>query len=377
MTNLPVVPARVAHVDARVISIALDPKIVTRFYTIPTIEMVVVRMRDSDGVEGFSTLWCFGQPQARVLLAALDYLAPFACRETPGPVSKCAAAMRREINFLGFKGVSVFALSAIDMALHDLACRRAEVSLGSALGRRLDRIPAYWSGLFSNQSLPDLLDEVDSKLAEGFRAFKVRTGKGSLHEDVERVTAVARRLPDGATLMIDAVQSWSVEQTLAAVGPLADLGARWLEDPLVHNDYAGLATVVQASPIPIATGENEYLREGFDQILAAGPRYLLADLERVGGVTEWLAVADAAGRQGAVLTPHVYPQVALQLCSALDQSEHWIEYIPWWDALLTEKLRVEDGTIAVPDRPGSGLELDQDAVGAHAVTAWLAMGSGA
>ncbi len=374
MSTPPPLTARVEQVEARVVSVALDPKIITRYYTIPTIELVVVRMRDADGVEGFSTLWCFGMPQARVLLAALDYLTPFACRATPGPISESAAALRREINFLGFKGVSVFALSALDMALHDLACRRAGVSLGSALGRRLDRIPVYWSGLFSNQTLPELLDEVDTKLAEGFRAFKVRTGKPSLREDVERVAAVADRLPDGATLMIDAVQSWSVEQAIAAAGPLAELGPIWLEDPLVHSDYAGLAAVVESSPIPIATGENEYLRDGFDQIFAAGPRYLLADLERVGGVTEWLAVAESARTHGAVLTPHVYPQVAIQLCAALDQAEQWIEYIPWWDALLTEPLRVEDGAVAVPDRPGSGLELDLDAVDAHAVTAWMPLG---
>ena len=197
-----------------------------------------------------------------------------------------------------------------------------------------------------------------------------------MDEDVERVAAVAERLPDDAVLMLDAVQSWTVEQTLAAVEPLAAYDPLWLEDPLVHSDYEGLATVVERSPIPVATGENEYLREGFEQIFAAGPRYLLADLERVGSVTEWLAVADVARARGVVLTPHVYPQLAMQLCAAIDQDEQWIEYIPWWDDLLTEPLRIEHGMVAVPDRPGSGMDLDMDAVEARAATPWTTLGEG-
>lgn len=374
---LPTLHSPVRAYSARVLSVPLDPVIVTRHYRIETIEMVVLRATDGNGAEGLATLWCFGLAQAEVLARTLDYLAPFALRAHGdagnGRATEIAAItgeLRREINFFGFKGVSVFALSAFDMALTDLACLAADASLGHLLGRRRDSVPAYWSGLFGNQSRGEILDEVDQKLDEGFRAMKLRVGNPSIDEDVARVAAVLARLPASVVLILDAVQSWTVEQTLAAVERMEGMPLRWLEDPLVHNDYAGLARVVEASPIPIAWGENEYLADGFDQVFAAGPRYLLADLERVGGISEWRRVAARAHAEGAVLTPHVYPHIALQLCAALEQDETWIEYIGWWDSLSVHPLKLEHGRIAVPDHPGTGLVLDPDHVEACAVGPW-------
>jgi mandelate racemase len=353
------------------VSVPLEPRIITRHYRIDTIEMVILRVTDEDGLEGFSTLWCFGFPQAQVLTKMLDYLAPFALQQRSVDPVGVANELRREINFFGFKGVSVFALSAFDMALTDLSCRTAGRSLGRILGRRRDTVPCYWSGLFGNQSLGEILDEVDRKLAEGFRAMKLRTGRPTLDEDMRRIEAVLDRLPDDTVLMLDAVQSWNVDQALDAVERLADLPIHWLEDPLVHNDYVGLRRLVERAKVPIATGENEYLREGFGQLFDAKPSYLLADLERVGGIGEWRAVARRAVDEGVTLTPHVYPHVALQLCSALNQAENWIEYIPWWDSLSSVTLCLKDGSLAVPDSPGAGLDLDPERVNAHAVTEWV------
>jgi L-alanine-DL-glutamate epimerase-like enolase superfamily enzyme len=359
------------RISARVVSVPLEPRIITRHYRIETIEFVVLRVSDEAGLEGHSTLWCFGLPQTQVLMKMLAYLAPFALRPRSIDPMVVADELRREINFFGFKGVSVFALSAFDIALTDLSCRAAGCSLGKVLGQRRDTVPAYWSGLFGNQSLDEILDEVDQKLDEGFRAMKLRVGRPTLDEDVVRIEAVLARLPNNAVLMLDAVQSWSVNQALDAIDRLADLPIHWLEDPLVHNDYAGLRRLVEHARVPIATGENEYLREGFDQLFAARPPYLLADLERVGGIGEWCAIAARAADEGVTLTPHVFPHIALQLCSALDQTENWIEYIPWWDSLTAGSLPLKNGSLVVPDTPGAGLDLDQERVDAHAMSEWI------
>ena len=369
--SVPTLKSAVSGYSVRILSVRLDHVIITRHYRIETIEMVLLRARDAHGVCGTATLWCFGEAQAKVLSTTLGYLAPFALRGGATDPAAIVSELRREINFFGFKGVSVFAFSAFDMAITDLACRQADVSLGAHLGRRRTEIPAYWSGLFGNQSLPEILAEVDQKLDEGFRAMKLRTGNRPLDDDMHRVTAVLDRLPADTVLMLDAVQSWTVAETLAACERMEGMPIRWLEDPLVHNDYDGLATVVERSSIPIATGENEYLSDGFRQIFAAGPRYLLADLERVGGVGEWLKVAEHARTRGVTLTPHVYPHIALQLCCSLDQAETWIEYIPWWNPLATDPLVVRDGNLTVPDIAASGLDLDPERVEAFSLTSWV------
>ena len=169
--------------------------------------------------------------------------------------------------------------------------------------------------------------------------------------------------------MADAVQSWTRREAIEAAGALADYGIVWLEDPLVHDDHEGLGAIVQASTVPIAQGENEYLADGFAALLERGPAYLLADLERTGGIREWQRVAALAREHGAALTPHVYPQIATQLCSALPQEETWVEYIPWWDSLQGAPPPLRDGAFVVEDRPGLGLDLDPELVAHHTVEA--------
>ena len=357
--------------SSRILSVPLSPKIITRHYEIRTIEIVLLRATDMSGESGYATLWCFGLPQARVLTQILEYLTPFVFRMQSTSVTSILSELRREINFFGFKGVSVFGFSAIDMALTDLACRQQQRSLGEILGRRRSTIPTYWSGLFGNQPLDEILDEVDQKLDEGFHALKLRTGNPSIKEDLRRIEAVLERIPNNVTLMLDAVQSWTLDQALDAVHQLEGMPIHWLEDPLVHTDYAGLTKLVETSSIPIATGENEYLSEGFEQLFTSGTPYLLADLERVGGIHEWQKVASRAREHGTILTPHVFPHIALQLCSTLDQSETWIEYIPWWNPLTSEPLQISDGCLIVPNTIGVGLNLDQDRVEAFATTPWV------
>ena len=232
-------------------------------------------------------------------------------------------------------------------------------------------MPVYWgSGLVLNQTEDELVKQTKSLIGQGFRAVKVRVGKPTVEEDERRLDAVVSELPDGAVLILDAVQGWSPEVAIRRSRRFERYQPLWLEDPLVHNDYPGLARVVNASPIPIATGENEYLREGFHQLLEIGVPYLLADLERVGGILEWEAVAGAASMRSSVLTPHCYPHVAVQLCSTLQQNQTWIEYVPFWDGLMRQQFDFSKGSISVPTTPGIGWDFDDRAVDRHAVAPW-------
>ena len=360
----------VTHLEARVLAVPLDPIIITANYNIPDVYMVLLRLRTADGATGHGCLWVFGVPQARILVDCLRYLAPFVSGHAPEEVGFVMADLRREVNFLGFKGVSVFGLSAYDQAMHDALCHQLGVSWSALRGRRRDSIPVYWSGLFLNQTEEELVEETRRIVDMGIRAVKFRVGKPTFKEDEHRLDAVMAELPEGAVLMLDAVQGWSTEVAISGSRRFERYQPLWLEDPLVHNDYPGLARVVNASPIPIATGENEYLREGFHQLLEIGVPYLLADLQRVGGLLEWEAVAGAASMRSSVLTPHIYPHVAVQLCSTLQQSQAWIEYIPWWDGLMHTQFEFRDGFVSVPKTPGIGWDFDDKALDRHALTPW-------
>jgi len=153
-------PLRPRRWEARVVSVPMDESINTPIYTFPSVESVFVRVTDADGATGYGYLWCFGERQAKLLVAAVEYLASYV-NDCDLALPDLLARARREINFLGYKGVTVFALSAVDMALTDLLCRRLGRSLSSVLGSRRSRIATYWSGLFLNRSLEELGHEVE------------------------------------------------------------------------------------------------------------------------------------------------------------------------------------------------------------------------
>ncbi len=169
--------------------------------------------------------------------------------------------------------------------------------------------------------------------------------------------------------MLDAAQAWAVDEAITAARGLAEFEPVWLEDPVRHDRPGANTVVLDHAPLPIATGENEYMVPGFEH-LDRRFRYWLPDLQRLGGFDQWDAVVSLAAQRGVVVTPHAFPHVGLQLMSSIDQAVRWIEHLPWWDQLMRSPLRLTDGEMAVPDGPGIGLDFDDDAVEGLALTPW-------
>jgi mandelate racemase len=351
---------------ARPLAVPFSRPIASPIYRFTHLFTLLCEAEDAAGVTGLGALWFPSDAQARIVLQALRWLAPTAARHTdPGDL---CAALRNEINFLGYKGVSVMAMSGFELALQDLRRRAAHVASKETSSPM--KVPAYWSGFFLNDSLDAWLTEAQLAAGLGFQAFKARLGQQNLSDDVHRVARLREALPPDASLMLDAHQSWDVATALNASRQLEPFQITWLEDPLIHNDYVGLSQVVRSSPIPIASGENEYLHEGFEQLLDTGLSYLLVDLERAGGILEWDRIAETAQSRGVVITPHLYPHVALQLCGALTQSERWIEYVDWWDPLMAAPIEFVDGQAVVADTQGLGFDVNHDAVERFALADW-------
>jgi L-alanine-DL-glutamate epimerase-like enolase superfamily enzyme len=351
---------------ARPLGVPFSRTISSPTYRFTKLFTVLCEAEDGDGVKGCSGLWFASEGQSKVAFEALRYLAPIAsAHDSPDAVSR---AVRREINFLGYKGVTVIAMSAFEMALQDLSLRREDRALGNSTA--CPRVPAYWSGFFLNDSVEDWIAEADTASQAGFWAFKARVGRPTLAEDVQRVQRLREALPPQSTLMLDAHQIWDVDTAVEASALLEPAGITWLEDPVIHNDYRGLAEVVSRSAIPIASGENEYLHEGFAQLMDSELPYLLVDLERAGGINEWAAIADDAKARERIVTPHLFPHVAVGLCSHLQQDESWLEYVDWWDPLMATPIDFNGGYATVPDMPGTGFAPDDLAIERFALAPW-------
>ena len=124
----------------------------------------------------------------------------------------------------------------------------------------------------------------------------------------------------------------------------------------------GSAVVANALDTPIASGETEYTRYGFhDMLERKSADILMPDLERVGGVSEWLKVAHMAAAQDIPVSPHIFTEHSLQLCAAVS-NVNYAEHMPWFTGLFKEKMELVDGEIIIPSRPGMSFSFDPDAV---------------
>lgn len=271
----------------------------------------------------------------------------------------------RRINFIGFSGVSIMGISAIDGALWDLRGRAANRSVARLLGMSRSSVPAYASGgLWLNQTVPELVAEAEGFLRAGFKAMKMRLA-GNPAIDLERVAALRQAIGPEIALMADANQAMSVPDALKLARQLEALGIAWFEEPIPAHDLDGLAGISERVDMPIASGENEYTRFGFKRMLdLKAADILMPDLQRVGGVTEFVKVGALAQAYNVPVSSHLFPEMSLQLLAALPNASY-LEHLEWFQPLYRERLELTaDGAVLVPDRPGSGFSFDPAAIAA-------------
>ena len=323
-----------------------------------------------DGLVGEGYLFAPGTRQLKVLEEMVLSFAPSLIGADPEMTEALWRKLWSNINFFGHKGISVFALSAVDMALWDLRGKALGKPIHRLLGGCRAAVPTYASGgLWLGHSVDELVAEARSFVRAGFRAVKMRLGKERLDEDVERVRAVRQAIGPDIALMADANQGFTVDHAIRLGRRLEEFDLTWFEEPVPAYDLDGSARVAAALDTPIASGETEYTRYGFrDMLKARAADVLMPDLGRVGGVTEFVKVAHMADAVDVPVSSHIFTEQSLTLVAALGNATY-LEHMPWFDTLFREKLEMRDGMIVVPERPGFGFTFDRDAVDRCALSA--------
>ncbi len=257
----------------------------------------------------------------------------------------------------------MLAQSAVDMALWDLRGKLAGLPVHKLIGARRSSVPAYASaGLWLSSSIDELQREAVGFVEQGFRAVKMRLGKPTPMEDAARVRAVREAVGLGVALMADANQQLTVDQAIR-LGRLLDAYVlTWFEEPLPAYDLVGVARVAAALDTPIASGETEYTRYGFRRMLELkSADVLMPDLQRVGGVTEFLRVGHMADAFDVPVSSHLFPEMSIQVLAALGNAT-WLEHMPWFSPLYAGGLELQNGEFLVPEAPGWGIPLDHTAI---------------
>jgi L-alanine-DL-glutamate epimerase-like enolase superfamily enzyme len=200
----------------------------------------------------------------------------------------------------------------------------------------------------------------------------MKVGRDDPAEDVERVGAVRRLVGSNVRLMLDANQKWAAGEAVRRGRMLARFAPFWLEEPVLADDRVGHCRVRRGTGIPLAAGETMYTRYEFADFLRSGALDVVqADIVRVGGFTEWLKIAKLAESFNLPVAPHFVMELSIHALCAVPNGLI-LEDLQGGSltdlGILAEPIRVEQGELAPPGRPGHGIVLDEAALRPYEVT---------
>lgn len=336
-------------------------------------DFLLLRLLGEDGTVGWGEV--FNSPFAAAGFVR-SRLAPLVLGQ---PASEMGRLYQAMLGTLGYdrRGAAMMAVSAVDMALHDLAARVQGISVARMLGGALrDRMLAYASGPFiaeGGDPYGTYPAQIEALLGRGFRAIKPRVGFAP-RLDGAAMRAVRRQVGEDAALMVDVNQGYSVGAAIESARHMEEAGLLWIEEPLGPEDIGGYQAVAASARCAIAGGEALASLAAFRDFLQARTFSVLQpDLTVCGGFSGLRRVAALADAYDVPVMPHVFgtcvnAHAALQMGALLTArrgggpaSFPFIEVDATPNPLLTLGGAVDpgpDGTVAVPNAPGIGLELD-------------------
>lgn len=279
---------------------------------------------------------------------------------------------------MGRRGVSISAISGIDIALWDLLGKHLETPVWQLLGgRKATRMPAYASGGWADAQ--NIGAQLKRYVDEGnFKAVKMRVGviDGDPAYSAERVRAARKALGPDIGLACDAHGTYTVAEAKRFCRLVEDCNLMWLEEPVTADDKRGMAEVRSSTAIPIAAGESEFTRFAFrDLAELRAVDVFQPDLAICGGISEAMRIGAIASAWNLKLAPHLWTGAlafAAGMHVAAASPAGWIlEYSlganPLLHELAHEQFVAKDGYIDIPDRPGLGITIREDFVDEYTV----------
>jgi len=339
-----------------------DAKVLTgRQKPLSEVAFVFAEIGTRDGLEGVGFAYSkrAGGPG---IYAHAKEVAPNLLGEDPSDIQKIYTKLLWAGASVGRSGLTVQALAPFDIALWDMKAKRAGLPLAKLIGSHRDSIQCYnTSGGFLQAPLDEVLRNIDAARARGIGGIKIKVGQPDIAVDMKRVEAVRRHLGDGFPLMVDANQQWDRVTAMRVCRRLEPFDLTWIEEPLDAYDNEGHAQLAAALDTPIATGEmlTSY-NEHAQLIHAGGCDFVQPDAPRVGGVTPFLQILTLADSKGLKLAPHFAMEIHVHLAATYAR-EPWLEHFEWLEPLFNERLELAKGRMKVPQRPGLGFTLSEQA----------------
>ena len=341
----------------------------------------LVEVHTDEGVSGWGEAFAQGLEPPQIAATVIDKaLRPLVTGANALDVEVLWHRMYDMTRDYGRKGSVVAAISAVDIALWDIAGKFHGVPVHSLLGGAFrTRVQPYATGFYRihGQGEADrLADEALRHLDAGFSHMKVKLGYG-VDDDLACMRAIGKAIQGKpVALMIDTNHAYGRAEALRLGRALSDFNLRWYEEPVAPEDIAGYVEMRQKLTMPIAGGENEHTLFGYRELLGAHAVDIAQpDVGSCGGITAARHIVALAHAHGIQVNPHVWGSAvaqaaSLQVIAAVPPAHHSLyaqapilEYDrsshPFREQLVDQPVRQVDGWVDVPARPGLGFEVDR------------------
>jgi len=326
--------------------------------------------------------WGEGYGPAGIIKAGIQHLEQFIIGMDSLETETIWNTMYRRTLDYARRGILVSAISAIDVALWDLKGKIMQQPVYMLLGgKKRDCVIPYATGLYftkCNNLDEKLCDEAKAYVGMGFKAMKMKVGLG-IERDIELVGKIRETIGNDINLMVDSNHAYNLREAIQLANGIEKYNIGWFEEPISPEFYDQYYELRLKTSIPIAGGECEYLRYGFQTLLSSKSVDIIQpDICSTGGITEAKRIATLATVYGVDLVPHswgtgialsaaahfitnldiVSGRMNSQICyMEYDRSENGLR-----DELTHNSIVFENGIIMLGDKPGLGFELNEDAL---------------
>ena len=340
----------------------------------------LVEIQTSDGLTGWGEAFCQGLEPPEISATVIDVaLKPLLLNQSPLDIEVLWHKMYNMTRDYGRKGSVISAISAIDIALWDIAGQFYNQPIYQLLGGAFrKKIKPYATGFYRIKGKGEakrLSDEAITHYENGFDHMKVKLGFG-LQDDIECMKSINEILEGkNVTLMIDTNHAYGRSEALYLGHALKEYNLRWYEEPVVPEDISGYAELRSKLKMPIAGGENEHTLFGYRSLFENGAVDIAQpDIGSCGGITSAKHIIALAHSFGVEVNPHVWGSAiaqaaSIQVIAAIPTTHHSIfakspilEYDqsshPFRRDLLNKPIELEDGFVNVSSKPGLGIDVN-------------------
>jgi muconate cycloisomerase len=359
---------KIKHIEPIAVSLPMKKPVIMAGEEVTRADNVLVRVESDTGVVGWgeaaSAPTMTGET-VESMMAAIHYLTPVVEGRPAEDIAGTLTAM------IGRMYGNNAAKAAIEIALHDLVGRATGQPVYALLGGKLrDRMAIL--GVIGTGELASDLREAESKKAAGFTAFKIKVGIDRPLVDAERTRRICQILGRDALISSDANQGFSPDEALQYVRAVADAGLDFFEQPVAADDLAGMAAVAAASPIAIGADEGIHSLDDIRRHHERGAaRGVSLKTIKLGGMRAVMAAGRLCEKLGLNANVSAKTGESSIACAAAMHIAASLPQIAWGltltnegltDDVTTRPVRIERGHVAISDRPGLGIDVDEERV---------------